>query len=242
MAGDKQIFLVSRRRTPATRIRGADDLYDVGTLATVLQLLKLPDGTVKVLVEGQSRAQPRRRCDAERRRISSGEAGPRSRRRSGDTTLMEGLVRSAAKQFEAYVKLNKKTAPEIAVQIGQIEDAGRFADTIAANLTLKIADKQSLLAQFDIAKRLEAVFGFMEGEMGVLQVEKKIRSRVKRQMEKTQREYYLNEQMKAIQRELGEGDEPKDETSRDRGEDRADQAVARKRARRSSASSRSSRR
>ena len=126
---------------------------------------------------------------------------------------LEALLRSSAKQFEAYVKLNRKTAPEIAVQIGQIEDAGRFADTVAANLGLKIADKQALLAEPDIGKRLEKVFAHMEGEMGVLQVEKKIRNRVKRQMEKTQREYYLNEQMKAIQRELGEGDEAKDEVT-----------------------------
>ena len=209
MAGDKQVFLISQKN-PGDEDPGADDLYDVGTLATVLQLLKLPDGTVKVLVEGQSRAALGVLETDGDYLVGRADEVVES---DGDATLVEGLVRSAAKQFEAYVKLNKKTAPEIAVQIGQIEDAGRFADTIAANLTLKIADKQALLAQFDIAKRLEAVFGFMEGEMGVLQVEKKIRSRVKRQMEKTQREYYLNEQMKAIQRELGEGDEPKDETA-----------------------------
>jgi len=207
MAGDKQVFLVSQK-TPGDEDPGAEELYDIGTLATVMQLLKLPDGTVKVLVEGQSRARLTALQTDSTYLVGQAEAVEES---PGDATLIEGLVRSAAKQFEAYVKLNKKTAPEIAVQIGQIEDAGRFADTIAANLTLKIADKQALLAQFDVARRLEAVFGFMEGEMGVLQVEKKIRSRVKRQMEKTQREYYLNEQMKAIQRELGEGDEPKDE-------------------------------
>jgi len=207
MAGDKQVFLVSQK-TPGDEDPGADELYDIGTLATVMQLLKLPDGTVKVLVEGQSRARLTALQTDSTYLVGQAEAVEET---PGDATLIEGLVRSAAKQFEAYVKLNKKTAPEIAVQIGQIEDAGRFADTIAANLTLKIADKQALLAQFDVARRLEAVFGFMEGEMGVLQVEKKIRSRVKRQMEKTQREYYLNEQMKAIQRELGEGDEPKDE-------------------------------
>ena len=199
MAGDKRVFLVSQKN-PGDEDPGADDLYDIGTLATVLQLLKLPDGTVKVLVEGQARA-----------RVGMLETGGEYlvgraddvEETIGDATLVEGLVRSTAKQFEAYVKLNKKTAPEIAVQIGQIEDAGRFADTIAANLTLKIADKQSLLGQTEVAKRLEAVFAFMEGEMGVLQVEKKIRSRVKRQMEKTQREYYLNEQMKAIQKRVG---------------------------------------
>ena len=207
MHGDKTVFLLSQKN-PGDEDPGADDLYDIGTVATVLQLLKLPDGTVKVLVEGQSRA-----------RLTALDAGTEYLSAEieavddvmGDATQIEALVRSAAKQFEGYVKLNKKTAPEIAVQIGQIDDAGRFADTVAANLNLKIVDKQSILGEADVAKRLELVFGFMEGEMGVMQVEKKIRSRVKRQMEKTQREYYLNEQMKAIQRELGEGEDAKDE-------------------------------
>ncbi|UAJ09320.1 endopeptidase La [Polymorphobacter megasporae] len=207
--GDKQIFLLSQKN-PGDEDPGEGDLYDVGTLATVLQLLKLPDGTVKVLVEGQSRAKLGKLDTSGEYLVGRADEVEET---IGDPTLVEGLVRSAIKQFEAYVKLNKKTAPEIAVQVGQMDEAGRFADTIAANLTLKIADKQALLSQFEVVKRLEAVFGFMEGEMGVLQVEKKIRSRVKRQMEKTQREYYLNEQMKAIQRELGEGDEPKDETA-----------------------------
>ncbi len=209
MNGDKTVFLLSQKN-PGDEDPGADELYDVGTLATVLQLLKLPDGTVKVLVEGQTRAsldQLSTVDDYLSARVTPVEDV------AGDETMIAGLLRSAAKQFEAYVKLNKKTAPEIAVQIGQIEDAGRFADTVAANLGLKIADKQALLAEADIGKRLEKIFGHMEGEMGVLQVEKKIRSRVKRQMEKTQREYYLNEQMKAIQRELGEGDDPKDEAT-----------------------------
>ncbi|TRW14174.1 endopeptidase La [Glacieibacterium frigidum] len=207
MHGDKTVFLLSQKN-PGDEDPQADELYDIGTVATVLQLLKLPDGTVKVLVEGQSRA-----------RLTSLDAGADYLSAEieavedvlGDATQIEALVRSAAKQFEGYVKLNKKTAPEIAVQIGQIDDAGRFADTVAANLNLKIADKQTILGEADVAKRLELVFGFMEGEMGVMQVEKKIRSRVKRQMEKTQREYYLNEQMKAIQRELGEGEDAKDE-------------------------------
>ena len=207
MHGDKTVFLLSQKN-PGDEDPGADDLYDIGTVATVLQLLKLPDGTVKVLVEGQSRA-----------RLTALDAGTEYLSAEieavddvmGDATQIEALVRSAAKQFEGYVKLNKKTAPEIAVQIGQIDDAGRFADTVAANLNLKIVDKHSILGEADVAKRLELVFGFMEGEMGVMQVEKKIRSRVKRQMEKTQREYYLNEQMKAIQRELGEGEDAKDE-------------------------------
>ncbi len=209
MHGDKTVFLLSQKN-PADEDPGADDLYDIGTVATVLQLLKLPDGTVKVLVEGQSRARLSKLDPRDDYLSASIEAVEDV---LGDATQIEALVRSAAKQFEGYVKLNKKTAPEIAVQIGQIDDAGRFADTVAANLNLKIADKQTILGEADVAKRLELVFGFMEGEMGVMQVEKKIRSRVKRQMEKTQREYYLNEQMKAIQRELGEGEEAKDEVT-----------------------------
>jgi ATP-dependent Lon protease len=209
MAADKTVFLLSQKN-PGDEDPGVDDLYEVGTVATVLQLLKLPDGTVKVLVEGQSRAE----------RVALAADGDYLRAEVAlrddvetDPLQLEALLRSAAKQFEAYVKLNRKTAPEIAAQIGAIEDAGRFADTVAANLGLKIADKQALLAEPDVAKRLQQVFAHMEGEMGVLQVEKKIRNRVKRQMEKTQREYYLNEQMKAIQRELGEGDEAKDEVT-----------------------------
>ena len=209
MHGDKTVFLLSQKN-PGDEDPAEGELYDVGTVATVLQLLKLPDGTVKVLVEGQSRARLTS-LDATGEYLSATLAPVEDV--IGDATQIEALVRSAAKQFEGYVKLNKKTAPEIAVQIGQIDDAGRFADTVAANLNLKIADKQTILGESDVAKRLELIFGFMEGEMGVMQVEKKIRSRVKRQMEKTQREYYLNEQMKAIQRELGEGDEAKDEVT-----------------------------
>ena len=209
MAGDKTVFLLSQKN-PGDEDPGAEDLYDVGTIATVLQLLKLPDGTVKVLVEGQSRASlSHLHGDAG---FLEAEVAPLADV-VADPGQVEAQLRSAAKQFESYVKLNRKTAPEIASQIGAIDDAGRFADTVAANLGLKIADKQALLAEPDIGKRLAQVFAHMEGEMGVLQVEKKIRNRVKRQMEKTQREYYLNEQMKAIQRELGEGDEAKDEAS-----------------------------
>uniref|UniRef100_UPI003F72B580 LON peptidase substrate-binding domain-containing protein n=1 Tax=Polymorphobacter sp. TaxID=1909290 RepID=UPI003F72B580 len=209
MQADKTVFLLSQKN-PADEDPGAEELYDVGTLATVLQLLKLPDGTVKVLVEGI------RRATLERLIVADGwleaDVSPRPDI-DGPAAEQEALLRSAAKQFESYVKLNRKTAPEIAAQIGAIEDAARFADTVAANLGLKIADKQALLAEPHVQKRLESIFGHMEGEMGVLQVEKKIRSRVKRQMEKTQREYYLNEQMKAIQRELGEGEEGKDEAT-----------------------------
>ncbi len=209
MAADKTVFLLSQMN-PADEDPGASELYDVGTVATVLQLLKLPDGTVKVLVEGLARATLAALNDEQGYLVADVTPRPDV---PGAPAEVEGLLRSAAKQFESYVKLNRKTAPEIASQIGQIDDAGRFVDTVVANLGLKIADKQMLLAEPDVTKRLEAVFAHMEGEMGVLQVEKKIRSRVKRQMEKTQREYYLNEQMKAIQRELGEGDEDKDEAT-----------------------------
>ncbi len=209
MQTDKSIFLLSQK-DPADEDPALDALYEVGTLATVLQLLKLPDGTVKVLVEGQQRARLTRLVDNDGYMVADIQ------------TLMDeepegpeaaALLRSAQKQFESYVKSAKRTSPEVALQIGQIEEAGRFADSVAGNLNLKIADKQSLLNETNVAKRLEMVFGFMEGEMGLVQVEKKIKSRVKRQMEKTQREYYLNEQLKAIQRELGDGDEGADEAA-----------------------------
>ncbi len=209
MQTDKSIFLLSQKN-PADEDPALDALYDVGTMATVLQLLKLPDGTVKVLVEGQQRARLQKLDDsgdylvADVIQVSDEEPdGPEG----------EALMRSAQKQFEAYVKSAKRTSPEVALQIGQIEEPGRFADSVAANLNLKIADKQALLAETRVTKRLEMVFGFMEGEIGLMQVEKKIKSRVKRQMEKTQREYYLNEQLKAIQRELGDGDEETDEAA-----------------------------
>ncbi|QMW21509.1 endopeptidase La [Sandaracinobacteroides saxicola] len=202
MTTDKSIFLLSQL-DPANEDPGSDDLYDVGTLATVLQLLKLPDGTVKVLVEGQQRARRLRLEDGEHlaAEVEMLEDVP------PEGAEAEALLRSAVKQFETYVKSSKKAGPDISAQIAAIDDAGRFADTVAANLNLKIADKQALLSELNVARRLELVFGFMEGEMGVMQVEKKIKTRVKRQMEKTQREYYLNEQLKAIQRELGDQDD-----------------------------------
>jgi ATP-dependent Lon protease len=207
MKGDKQILLVTQRDrdqddpTPA-------DIYEVGVLATVLQLLKLPDGTVKVLVEGKSRAAVLRFTD----RDSFYEADIAAiEDQGGDAHEAEALSRTVVEQFDNYVKLNKKIPPEALAAIPQITDPGRLADTIAAHLAVKIADRQQLLEIFNVAKRLEKVFALMEGEISVLQVEKKIRSRVKRQMEKTQREYYLNEQMKAIQRELGEQDDSRDE-------------------------------
>ncbi|AEG48332.1 anti-sigma H sporulation factor, LonB [Sphingobium chlorophenolicum L-1] len=202
MEGDKEIFLVSQL-DPAEDDPGQDSLYDTGVIAVVLQLLKLPDGTVRVLVEGKQRA----RLDG----LSPAEGHMNADVSAVEELPAEGpeaaaLMRSVAEQFENYAKLNKKLPAETPVQLREIEDAGRLADAIAANINVKVADKQSLLVEADPVKRLEMVFAFMEGELGVLQVEKKIRGRVKRQMEKTQREYYLNEQLKAIQRELGNGE------------------------------------
>src|SRR3546814_139076 len=207
MAADKSIFLVAQL-DPANEDPSREDLYDIGTLATVLQLLKLPDGTVKVLVEGRQRAQIDS-IDVSGEYLKADISLIDEQEASG--TQVQALMRSVAEQFEQYVRLNKKIAPDIPVQVGQIEAPSRLADAVAANLNLKVSDKQTLLSAFDPQQRLEMVFAFMEGEMGVLQVEKKIRSRVKRQMEKTQREYYLNEQLKAIQKELGEGEEGRDE-------------------------------
>ena len=209
MRGEKRIFLLSQKN-PADDDPGQKELYDVGTLANVLQLLKLPDGTVKVLVEGKERA----KVDTFSEQADYLEASVNVlAEENTDSEEVRGLMRSVVNQFEQYVRLNKKIAPEVLVGLNQIDEASKLADTVASHLGLKISDKQQLLATTDVAKRLEMVFGFMEGEIGVLQVEKKIRSRVKRQMEKTQREYYLNEQLKAIQRELGEADDGRDETS-----------------------------
>ena len=206
MRADKHILLAAQKNAgdddPAT-----DAIYQVGTLASVLQLLKLPDGTVKVLVEGTSRAKIVRYSDnanyfeAEVERVAE---------EVGSKTEIEALARSAVSQFESYVKLNKKISPEVLGTIAQIEDYSKLADTIASHLAVKIADKQDVLETTVISDRLEKVYTLMESEISVLQVERKIRSRVKRQMEKTQREYYLNEQMKAIQKELGDTEERDD--------------------------------
>jgi ATP-dependent Lon protease len=205
MSGDKEIFLVAQL-DPGQDDPGRDDLYDIGVSATVLQLLKLPDGTVRVLVEGKQRA---KLVDVESAGATAmAEVEAIDLPPVQDSDEVEALMRSVVDRFENYAKLNKKLPAETAVQLGEIEDADRLADSVSANLALKVSDKQTLLVEFDTAKRLEMALAFMEGELSVLQVEKKIRSRVKRQMEKTQREYYLNEQLKAIQRELGnEGEE-----------------------------------
>ncbi|MFC5374700.1 endopeptidase La [Brevundimonas faecalis] len=207
MKGDKQILLATQKNSvdddPAP-----DAIYQTGVLATVLQLLKLPDGTVKVLVEGKGRARLIRFTDREDYYEAEAVAIDDE---DGDASQSEALLRAVIEQFESYVKLNKKVPPEALSSIPQIADPSKLADSVAAHLSVKIADKQGLLETVVVPTRLEKVYGLMEGEISVLQVEKKIRSRVKRQMEKTQREYYLNEQMKAIQRELGETDDARDE-------------------------------
>jgi ATP-dependent Lon protease len=202
MEASKDIVLLAQL-DPACDDPMRDDLYDLGVVAQVLQLLKLPDGTVRVLVQGNARAKLE------------------TLREEGDYTLAEisivepetaagnevtALMRQVVEQFENYAKLNKKLGEDTANDLGEMDDAGELADTIAAAITAKVADKQSMLVEANPLKRLEMVMSFMEGELSVLQVERKIRGRVKRQMEKTQREYYLNEQLKAIQSELGGGD------------------------------------
>jgi len=203
MREDKRILLVAQKNA-SDDDPGSDQMYDVGTIGSILQLLKLPDGTVKVLVEGLERAQIVSYTDradffeANATTISGSDAD------GGET---EALARTAVTQFESYVKLNKKVPQEAVASITQIDDYAKLADSIAAHLAIKISEKQELLETASVARRLEKVYGLMESEISVLQVEKRIRSRVKRQMEKTQREYYLNEQMKAIQKELGDGED-----------------------------------
>ena len=203
MAANKEIFLVAQL-DPAEDDPGKDDLYDIGVTATIMQLLKLPDGTVRVLVEGKQRAQLRDLIEHGSEYVEAAVSLVVEQNAEGPEAT--ALMRSVADQFENYSKLNKKMPAETAVQLSEIETPSALADAVAANIQLKVSDKQSLLVEANPLRRLEMAFAFMEGELGVLQVEKKIRGRVKRQMEKTQREYYLNEQMKAIQRELGNDD------------------------------------
>ena len=209
MKDDKQILLVAQKNA-SHEDPGPDDIYGVGTVSTILQLLKLPDGTVKVLVEGGSRARITGFSDNDSYFEASVEPMPDE---DGEAKELEALGRTVVGQFEQYIKHNKKIAPEVLVSLNQIEDPSKLGDTISAHLNLKIAEKQELLEAAKVGDRLERVFAHMESEIGVLQVEKRIRNRVKRQMEKTQREYYLNEQLKAIQKELGEGEDGKDETA-----------------------------
>lgn len=206
MEDNKQILLVAQKEA-ATDEPSITDLYNVGTVATILQLLKLPDGTVKVLVEGQQRARVENLRDdeffvADAEFLVTEEMDEREQ---------EVLVRTAISQFEGFIKLNKKIPPEVLTSLNGIDEAARLADTIAAHMPLKLADKQKVLEIVDVTERLEFLMAMMESEIDLLQVEKRIRGRVKKQMEKSQREYYLNEQMKAIQKELGELDDAPDE-------------------------------
>ncbi|MFB6259882.1 MAG: LON peptidase substrate-binding domain-containing protein, partial [Thiohalorhabdaceae bacterium] len=203
MANDKQILLVAQKDASDDE-PAPEEIHPVGTLSTILQLLKLPDGTVKVLVEGGRRA----RVEA----FQTGEEYYTARvallaEEPGEDKEMDALMRSVVNQFEQYVKLSKKTPPEVLTSLSSIEDPARLADTIAAHLSLKVEEKQEVLEMEDLRERLEHLYSLMESEIDLLQVEKRIRGRVKSQMEKSQREYYLNEQMKAIQKELGEMDE-----------------------------------
>ena len=206
MAGSKDIFLLAQL-DPGCDDPDRDDLYDTGVIASVLQLLKLPDGTVRVLVEGRERAvlEGLREETTAQGAMLVAQVEPQQAV-VAESTEISAMMRSVVDQFAEYAKLSKKLPQDAGGQLGDIEDAGKLADSVAANLAAKVADKQAVLSEADPMKRLEMVLSFMEGELGVLQVERKIRGRVKRQMEKTQREYYLNEQLKAIQSELGGGD------------------------------------
>lgn len=203
MADDKEMLLVSQKDGDQDEPTPAD-MHDIGTIGSVLQMLKLPDGTVKVLVEGRARAQMLDYLDNEAFFEASALA---LAEQYEDGDEIRALMRSAVSQFDGYVKLNRKIPPEVQSNVSQIDEPVKLADTIAGHLNISLDEKQTLLEIIEVDKRLEAILGHMEGEVGVLQVEKKIRGRVKRQMEKTQREYYLNEQLKAIQKELGEGEE-----------------------------------
>ncbi len=206
MAGEKDIFLLAQL-DPGCDDPDRDDLYETGVIASVLQLLKLPDGTVRVLVEGQDRA---RLENLRAETTPDGEMLVAQVEKlepvSASGTEVAAMMRTVVEQFNEYAKLNKKLSQDAGEQLGDIDDAAKLADTVAWQLSAKVADKQAVLSEADPLKRLEMVYSFMEGELGVLQVERKIRGRVKRQMEKTQREYYLNEQLKAIQNELGGSD------------------------------------
>lgn len=200
---EQNVILVTQK-DPSVEDPKADDIFHVGTLGTVLQLLKLPDGTVKVLIEGLERVKLDKIEMSDEMIESEITILPDAQE---DNPELEGIVRAVLSQFEEYVKLSKKTPPEVLVSVNQIEDYTKLADTIASHLALKIADKQALLEGKSLAERFEMLLGFMDAEITMLEVENKIRNRVRKQMEKSQKEYYLNEQMKAIQKELGDGDE-----------------------------------
>ena len=205
---DKEIFLVAQKDANVDEPT-VEEIYDFGTVANILQLLKLPDGTVKVLIEGIERAKISHYVENNEFFEAYLDKSVVPNYENDKET--NALSRTALNQFENYVKLNRKVPPEILVSLNQISDLNKLADTMSAHLAIKLSDKQSLLESLSVKDRLSKIIEFMDNEIGVLQVEKKIRSRVKRQMDKTQKEYYLNEQMKAIQKELGETNDPKDE-------------------------------
>ncbi|SBT61538.1 Lon protease [Plesiomonas shigelloides] len=207
MENDKQVLLVAQKDA-STEEPTAADLHPVGTVATILQMLKLPDGTVKVLVEGQQRAKINLVSDSDEFFVAQVDF---LTTQPVDEAEQEVLVRTATAQFENYIKLNKKIPPEVLTSLAGIDNAARLADTIAAHMPLKMKDKQAVLEITSVSERLEYLMAMMESEIDLLQVEKRIRNRVKKQMEKSQREYYLNEQMKAIQKELGEMEDVPDE-------------------------------
>ncbi|AWH89770.1 endopeptidase La [Limnobaculum parvum] len=207
MEQDKKVLMVAQKDATMDD-PGVNDLFSVGTVASILQMLKLPDGTVKVLVEGLQRARITMLADNGEHFSAQAEYMPTA---SIDEQEQEVLIRTAINQFDGYIKLNKKIPPEVLTSLNGIEDPARLADTIAAHMSLKLSDKQTVLEMVDVGERLEFLMAMMESEIDLLQVEKRIRNRVKKQMEKSQREYYLNEQMKAIQKELGEMDDVPDE-------------------------------
>src|ERR1700716_1910785 len=206
MEQGKSIMLAAQKAA-AKDEPSADDIYEIGCIANILQMLKLPDGTVKVLVEGAQRARIHHISELDTHFVANLTPVESE---AGDESEVEAMRRAIVQQFDQYVKLNKKIPPEILTSLAGIDDAGRLADTIAAHLPLKLEQKQVILEIFNVAKRHEHLLGQLEGELDILQVEKRIRGRVKRQMEKSQREYYLNEQVKAIQKELGEGEDGAD--------------------------------
>ncbi|MEP1932518.1 MAG: LON peptidase substrate-binding domain-containing protein, partial [Roseibium sp.] len=203
MSDNKQILL-SSQIDPGEDDPAADGIYTAGVLANVLQLLKLPDGTVKVLVEGQSRVKITEFHENEDYFEASAEYLPEM---PGDAATIEALLRTVGDEFERYAKVKKNIPEEALTAVAESDESARLADLVAGHLGIEVAQKQELLETLSVSERLEKVYGLMQGEMSVLQVEKKIKTRVKSQMEKTQREYYLNEQMKAIQKELGDGEE-----------------------------------
>ena len=210
MKGDKKIMLITQKRASVDDPK-KNDLFDFGTVANVLQLLKLPDGTVKVLVEGLNRASIN--VFFENEEFLQADVDQIIETIDSSDKQLRAMSKSTTDEFDKYVNLNKKIPPEVLGTINEIDELGKLSDTIASHLSIKLSDKQQILESVDLSERFEKILSFIQSELDVLQVEKKIRGRVKNQMEKTQREYYLNEQMKAIQKELGENEDGKDDIS-----------------------------